>query len=259
MNEIKLFDNEELGLSVRAIMNEDGSISASVDDVIVGFGFIKIDKKKDKEYTRLDFPRVNRYIEGFGNEFPKVKKGDFIPESLVYLLGMKANNEKAIKFQQWLATEVIPQIRKTGGYIPISEEESDDEIMAKALLIAQNTIEQKNALIEQMTPKALFYDTVADSKDTISMGEMANILNEKGLGRNNLFEFLRKQKVLMKDNRPYQRYMEAGYFDVIEGKYTDKDGNVHIGITPRVYQKGVDYIIRLVKKQIKNNQQEESA
>ena len=254
MNEIKLFDNKELRLSVRAIMNEDGSISVNIEDVAIGFGITQT--KKGKVYVKWE--RVNEYLSSFGNS-PQVGKGDFIPESTMYLLGMKAKNNTAVKFQQWLATEVIPQIRQTGGYIPISEEESDDEIMAKALLIAQNTIEQKNALIEQMTPKALFYDTVANSKDTISMGEMANILNEKGLGRNNLFEFLRKQKVLMKDNRPYQRYMEAGYFDVIEGKYTDKDGNVHIGITPRVYQKGVDYIIRLVKKQIKNNQQEESA
>lgn len=251
MNEIKLFDNEELGLSVRAIMNEDGSISVSAEDVSIGFGFTQV--KKGKIYVKWE--RVNGYIKDFGNS-PQVGKDDFIPESTMYLLGMKAKNETAIKFQQWLATEVIPQIRKTGGYIPIKEEESDSEIMAKALLIAQNTIEQKDALIEQMKPKAIFYDTVADSKDTISMGEMANILNEKGLGRNNLFEFLRQKKVLMKDNRPYQRYMDAGYFDVIEGKYSDGNGNVHIGITPRVYQKGVDYIIKLVKKQIKNGTKE---
>lgn len=124
--EVTVFNNEELSLKVRAVKNDDGSISMNVEDTILGFGLVKIDKKGDKEYTRCDFPRVQKYIVefGFGNEFPKVNKSDFIPESLFYLLGMKASNKTAVNFQKWIATDVMPSIRKHGAYIGDNPDEN---------------------------------------------------------------------------------------------------------------------------------------
>lgn len=115
MNEIKIFENEELGLKVRAILNPDGSISISAEDAAIGFGWTQAQVKNGKQYTSIRWETLNGYCEALG--FPnKLGKGDYIPESLYYLLGMKANNERARKYQKWLAMEVIPSIRKTGSY-----------------------------------------------------------------------------------------------------------------------------------------------
>lgn len=120
-----------------------------------------------------------------------------------------------------------------------------EQIMARALKVAQYTIDSLNFQIEEMKPKAEFFDAVADSKTAIQIGDVAKLLAVKGLGRNNLFEFLRQKKVIGKDNIPYQQYVDTGYFRVIEQKYT-VDGEVRISIKTLVYQKGIDWIRRMV-------------
>lgn len=120
-NEIKAFENEELGLSVRTVLNEDGSISVNAEDTAIGFGWVQ--EKKGKIYPRWE--TLNGFCLGLG--FPnKLGKDDYIPESLYYLLGMKANNERAQKYQRWLAMDVIPILRKTGSYeMPKKKKEPD--------------------------------------------------------------------------------------------------------------------------------------
>lgn len=110
-NEIKAFENEELGLSVRTVLNEDGSISVNAEDTAIGFGWVQ--EKKGKIYPRWETLNAFCLDLGFPN---KLGKDDYIPESLYYLLGMKANNERAQKYQRWLAMEVLPALRKTGSY-----------------------------------------------------------------------------------------------------------------------------------------------
>lgn len=113
--EIQIFKNEKLNLKARAIQNEDGSISIDVEDTANGLGFIQKQNKNGRQYTSVRWETVHKYCEECG--FPnKLGKGDFIPESLFYLLAMKANNKVAQEFQKWLAVDVIPQIRKTGSY-----------------------------------------------------------------------------------------------------------------------------------------------
>lgn len=102
------------------------------------------------------------------------------------------------------------------------------------------------ALLAIAKPKADFFDAVADSKDAVPMNNVAKVLSVKGMGRNNLFEFLRDKKVLMSNNLPYQKYIDSGYFRTIEQKYTDKKGEAHISFKTLVYQKGLDYIRRLL-------------
>lgn len=111
MDELQIFNNEELGLSVRTILNNDGSISVNAEDTAIGFGWTQ--EKNGAVYVRWE--TLNGWCKTFG--FPNsLGKDDYIPESLFYRLGMKANNAVADKFQNWLAMEVIPSIRKTGGY-----------------------------------------------------------------------------------------------------------------------------------------------
>lgn len=111
MNEIQIFSNEELEISARTIVNDDGSISVNAEDTAIGFGWTQ--EKNGKAYVRWE--TFHGYCKEIGFS-QNVGKGDYIPESLFYRLGMKASNTKAEKFQNWLAMEVIPQIRQTGGY-----------------------------------------------------------------------------------------------------------------------------------------------
>lgn len=122
---------------------------------------------------------------------------------------------------------------------------SGNNLIALAVIEAQKMLEQKDKQIEEMKPKAEFFDAVADSKTAISMNEVAKVLSIKGYGRNNLFEFLRNEGILDRFNVPYQRYVDCGWFRVIEQKYM-KNGEQQISTKTLVYQKGVDAIRRKI-------------
>ncbi|WP_243151339.1 hypothetical protein [Clostridium perfringens] len=130
MNNLMIFKNEDLAIDVRTIKNNDGSISINAEDTVIGFGWIEI--KNNKIYPR--WRTINSFIKelGFSQE---VAKDDYIPESLFYLLGMKANNDIARKFQTWLAVEVIPTIRKNGQYqLPVKKNLSSIDFYLKLKL-----------------------------------------------------------------------------------------------------------------------------
>ena len=121
---------------------------------------------------------------------------------------------------------------------------------SEALMLAAKQaeqIEQQSAIIELQKPKVDFYEAVTGSKDTIDIGTVAKVLNVKGFGRNNLFEFLRDKGVLMSNNQPKQTYCDRGYFRVIESKFTKPDGSTHVNTKTVVYQKGLDYIRKLLE------------
>ena len=106
--------------------------------------------------------------------------------------------------------------------------------------------DQAKQLLEQK-PKVEFFDAVAESKDAIEIASVAKVLSVPGVGRNKLFEFLRNHKVLMRNNQPYQKYVDCGYFRIIEQKYERPNGDTCINIKTLVYQKGVKYIQELLK------------
>jgi len=171
-------------------------------------------------------------------------------QGLYFFLG-RSDKPKALLFQMWLADEVLPSIRKTGGYV------SNDDLFintylpfvdenTKALFKLQLEVNRKAAeQIAEMKPKADFFDAVTDSKDAVDMASVAKVLN-MGIGRNKLFEFLRNKKVLQSNNQPYQRYIDSGYFRVIEQKYQNSQGETHISFKTIVYQKGIDFIRKLL-------------
>lgn len=114
-NEVKVFDNVELDLKVRTILNPDGSISVNAEDTAIGYGWTQTQIKNGREYTSVRWERMNGFSAdcGFPHEWGK---DDYIPESLFYMLGFKAGNERALKYQQWLAIDVLPSLRKNGSY-----------------------------------------------------------------------------------------------------------------------------------------------
>lgn len=167
-----------------------------------------------------------------------------VNEPGLYSLIMSSRKPEAKEFKRWITHEVIPQIRKTGAYSL-----EPRQLLAVALIEAQKIIEEQDKKIKELQPKAEFFDAVAGSKDAIDMNRAAKLIYEETrLGRNKLFKLLRDKGILMKNNIPYQEYIDKGYFRTIEQKYTKPDGTTHIYIKTLVYQKGLDFIRKIVKE-----------
>lgn len=180
----------------------------------------------------------------------KCTTGDYIPENIFYRLAMKAKNETAEKFQALVADEIIPSIRKTGGYIAGSQSMTDAEIMAAALQIANRTIEQNKAKIKELEPKGVFADAVSASKSSILVGELAKVLRQNGInmGEKRLFDWLRNNGYLVRRNgsdrnMPTQRSVEQGLFVIKETSITHSDGHITVSKTAKVTGKWQVYFV----------------
>ena len=237
MNELQIFNNEEFG-SVRTITKDNKTYFVG-NDVAKALGYsetAKAIRTHCKGVSEMDIP-----TNGGVQTMKMITEGD------IYRLVIKSQLPQAEKFESWVFDNILPSIRKNGGYIANQEQMTPEQIVANALIVAQNIISQKDRQIEEMKPKADFFDAVAGSKTAISMNEVAKVLNIKGYGRNNLFEFLRENKVLDRWNVPYQRYVDNGWFRVIEQHY-QKNGEPIVTTKTLVYQKGVDGIRKMIER-----------
>jgi len=179
-----------------------------------------------------------------------------VNESGLYALIFKSRKPEAKAFRKWVTAEVLPAIRRTGGYIRAEEEETPEEIMARALIVAKDTIDRMKTRIEAMKPKALFADAVSSSHTTILVGELAKILKQNGvdMGQNRLFQWLRENGFLIRrggtdHNMPTQRAMELGLFTIKENAITHSDGHVTVTKTPKITGKGQVYFTNLFLKE----------
>ena len=243
MNKIKVFENPEFG-SIRTV-EQDGEPWLAGKDVAAALGYSNprdaISKHvddEDKGVAKCDTLGGNQNMT-------------IINESGLYSLILSSRLPTAKKFKHWVTSEVLPSIRKTGGYISGQETMSDADLMAKALLVAQRQINQRDARIAEMQPKALFADSVAASKTSILIGELAKILKQNGvenMGQNRLFEWLRSNGYLIRRkgtdyNMPTQRAMELKLFEIKETVVSHADGHQTINKTPKVTGKGQQYFI----------------
>jgi phage antirepressor YoqD-like protein len=151
-------------------------------------------------------------------------------------------------------------LSSTGEVNQVSTRLERQLYIAKALQFAneeiqqlQSELSQKDKKIAADAPKVEFFDQVADSKDALQMRDVAAALNIPGLGRNKIFERLRKKGILDDCNIPYREYQDRGYFRVIEQKWTDKEGETHINLKPLVYQRGIDFIRKALKQEVRVN------
>ena len=231
MNELQIFRNDEFG-SVRT-MSIDGKPWFVANDVARALGY---KRPADAVTAHCKGSVKHRYLTEGGEQEVKM-----IPEGDIYRLVVKSHLPKADEFERWIFDSVLPSIRQNGGYIMNQEQMTPEQIVANALIVANNIIEQKNRQIEEMKPKADFFDAVADSKTAISMNDVAKVLAIKGYGRNKLFDYLRNEKILDRYNVPYQRYVDLGWFRVIEQKYM-RNGEPQVTTKTLVYQKGIDAI-----------------
>lgn len=251
-NEIQRFDFR--GASLRTLTDEEGEpwfIAKDVCDILgmsnPSMAVIALDKDEVAQIDPKDY---------LGSENRSNQAVNIVSEPGLYKLIMRSRKPEAKEFQRWVTHDVLPQIRRTGGYIPTSESDSDEDIMARAVLVAQKTIKQKNqqiasqqSRIVELEPKARFADAVAASDGTCLVGELAKMLRQNGMdiGQNRLFRLLQADGYLGKSgsnrNVPTQRAMDLGLFRIKETTVTHADGHTTVSRTPKVTGKGQRYFI----------------
>ena len=228
---------------VRGFIGENGIIFLNLEDVARGLGFVDI--KNRIEYIRWN--RVEKYLKDFG--FATSGENDFIPENLFYLLAMKGKNEIARNFQLKVANKILPAIRKTGMYAT-EELLNNPDLAIQAFMRLKEEMKKRKELekkVEEQQPKVEFYNDVTGSDTTAEIGTVAKVLNFKSVGRNTLFDILRRQGILQRDNMPFQTYVDRGYFRVVESKWNAPNGDVKVNYKTVVYQKGIEYISKVLR------------
>ena len=244
--DIQVFDNEQFG-SIRASLSSDGQPWFIAKDVCDSLG---IGKYRDALSRLDDDERGSVLVDTPGGP----QTAGTVSEAGFYKLVMRSRKPEAKAFQRWVTHEVLPAIRRTGGYMVTSQDETPEQIMARAVLVAQDTIARQKKQIEELKPKALFADAVAASDGTCLVGELAKMLKQNGvnIGQNRLFSWLRENGYLGKTgsnrNVPSQRAMEQGLFRIKETAVTHSDGHVNINRTPKVTGKGQRYFIEVFAK-----------
>lgn len=255
MNNLQIFKNASFG-SIRAV--EIGGEPWLVGkDVALALGYENQNRDIIRHVDAEDRKTLDAKTQyHFGIELGQ-RGGWLINESGLYSLVMSSKLPAAKKFKRWVTSEVLPAIRKNGGYITGQETMTDAELMATALLMAKKTIDNKQAEIEckqaqitEMQPKAVFADAVSSSKHTILVGELAKILRQNGVdtGEKRLFETLRKEGYLVRRkgsdyNMPTQRSMDMGLFEIKETAVCHSNGHTTVSKTPKVTGKGQAYFI----------------
>lgn len=241
MKEIQIFKNEQFG-DIRAV-EIDGEGWLVGKDVAEILGYSN-PQKALRDHVDAEDKTLNESFTVNGT------MGILINESGLYSLILSSKMPTAKKFKRWVTSEVLPTIRKNGMYAVDELLDNPDLLIATATRLKEERAARLAAenKIKVLEPKAGFYDDVAGSKDAIEMGNVAKVLAIKGIGRNKLFELLREKKILQSNNIPYQQYVDREYFRVLEQKYTTPKGETKINIKTLVFQKGVEYIRKVVKE-----------
>lgn len=244
--EVQVFSSEQFG-SIRASLSSDGQPWFVAKDVCDSLG---IGKYRDALSRLDDDERGSLLVDTLGGP----QTVGTVSEAGFYKLVMRSRKPEAKAFQRWVTHEVLPAVRRTGGYMVASQDETPEQIMARAVLVAQDTIERQKRQIAELKPKALFADAVAASDGTCLVGELAKMLKQNGvnIGQNRLFSWLRENGYLGKTgsnrNVPTQRSMEQWLFRIKETAVTHSDGHVTINRTPKVTGKGQRYFIEAFAK-----------
>ena len=251
-NEIQRFDFR--GASLRTLTDEAGEpwfVAKDVCDILgMSNPSMAVTARDKDEVAQID-PK-----DYLGSENRSNQAVNIVSEPGLYKLIMRSRKPEAHEFQRWVTHEVLPQIRRTGGYIPTTDADDDMTILAKAVMIGQRTMEQQKRKIAaqqtrivELEPKARFADAVAASDGTCLVGELAKMLRQNGMdiGQNRLFRLLQADGYLGKSgsnrNVPTQRAMDLGLFRIKETTVTHADGHTTVSRTPKVTGKGQRYFI----------------
>ena len=243
MNNLKEFKNTEFGrIRIEEIGNNPWFL---VKDICDALGLSNV----TETIRRLDEDElsITEVIDSIGRR----QQMRITNESGLYSLIMQSRRPEAKRFKKWITSEVITKIKKNGGYILNQENLTDEELMAKALIVAQNTIRNRDKEIEEMKPNYLLGKAISVCDTSITIGNFATILAQNGradLGQNKLFEWFRKNGYLCNSrgqnwNKPTYKSKELGLFESKQTVVTHRYGFQTISFTPYITVKGQKYFL----------------
>lgn len=251
---IQAFDSPEFG-QLRVVQGEDGEPWFVAKDVCDALG---LGRQQDSTRYLDDDEKGECLVNTPSGEQRMVT----VSEAGLYSLVLKSRKPEARAFKRWVTHEVLPSIRKSGGYMVARPDESDAEVLSRALLIAQQTIERRDqriadqqAVIGELSPKAAFFDAVGDSDGKMSVADLSKALRQAGIqmGQNRLFKWFRDNGYMGKRgihrNRPTQRAIEQGLFYLHDTTFVRRDGKVFNSFTPMVTAKGATVFFRAISRQ----------
>lgn len=241
MNNLMVFKNEEFGEIRTKEINSNPYIC--LVDVCKILDLEQVSRVKSR--LNQDGVIISKVIDNLGRE----QQATFINESNLYKVIFQSRKPEAEQFTEWVTSEVLPSIRKHGGYIVGQETLSDEELIQRALMVATNKLKEREKQLEEQKPKVLFANSVETSETSILIGDLAKLIKQNGhdIGQNRLFKWLRNNDYLIKTgerkNMPTQKAMELGLFEVKERTVNNPDGSIRITKTTKVTGKGQVYFV----------------
>ena len=248
MNNLQIFKNEKFGEIRTAEINNIPFVCLA--DVCKILDLEQVSRVKSR--LNPDGVTISKVIDSLGRE----QNATFINESNLYKVIFQSRKPEAEEFTEWVSNEVLPSIRKNGGYISGQETLSDDELIQKALLVATNKLKEREKQLEEQRPKVLFANSVETSTTSILIGDLAKLIKQNGhdIGQNRLFKWLRENGYLIKSgerrNMPTQMSMDLGLFEVKERTVNNPDGSIRITKTTKVSGKGQVYFVNKFLKEV---------
>ena len=242
MFELKKFQSEQFGLIRTMVDDKTQEVVFNGNDVASALGYTKA-ANAIRDYCKGVIDLVTPTNGG-------PQKMKYLSEPDLYRLIMASKLPDAVKFQDWVCEEVLPQIHKTGKYQLYKEPESDAVILSKAILIASKQIAQQQALIAANQPKVSFADSLLSHNPSISMAQMAKLITQNGhrIGRTQLFQVLRELGyIFQRSTLPIQRFVNAGIFELHTSLITVHGRQKEV-TTTKVTAKGQEYFLRYFRE-----------
>ena len=258
MNNLTVFENPEFG-AIRTV-ELDGEPWLVGKDVAQALGYTDTDQALRRHVDDED--KLTRNFDWSGQN----RSMTIINESGLYSLVLSSKLPTAKKFQRWVTSEVLPSIRRTGGYVandelfiqtylPFADESTKSLFRTTLHTIGEQNklIQQQRDKIQQDKPLVQFAEHVSESVNSIDIGTFSKLLYDENIkiGRNRLFAWMKKNGYLMRDTKPYQKYVDAGYFKVIEQAFKTPYGNKMVDTKTLVTGKGQIYFTEKLRKEFK--------
>ena len=273
-DQVTIFENAQFG-RIRTSLTESGEPLFCLVDVCKALGLTNPRQVKTTLSARgvitNDTPTYNQHGAMV------MQQMNFITEPNLYKCIFQSRKKEAEQFQDWVCGEVLPSIRKSGGYMVAKVDETPEQIMARALMVAKDTIDRQQAALKQsenknyllqcqndaltsmnegqqrhikaLMPGATFAKAVETSEHSILVGELARIIKQNGveIGQNRLFQWMRDKGYLCKKgemyNQPTQKALQMGLFELKKTVITKPNGDSLVTTTTKVTGKGQIYFV----------------
>jgi len=258
MSNLQIFKNEMFEVAVQL---DNGEVLFDVENVARCLGLVGVSTKSGGKYEWVRWDRVNEYLGSFRPQVGEIKKGDFIPESAVYKLAFKASNETAEKFQDWLAIEVLPSIRKHGAYLTdgvmdqilsnpdfgiklLTELKAEREEKQQLLLVNQ----KQQQIIGELKPKADYTDKILKNKGLVTITQIAKDYGMSGTEMNKLLHQLKVQYKQSDQWLLYKEHHGKGYTHSETIDIVRSNGRPDVKMNTKWTQKGRLFLYDLLKE-----------